>query len=133
MAVRDSEERLSKGGVYILETGLHLFLWVGASAQQELLLNIFGTPSFSQIDPSLVRGSAAPDVAIRLFSDVFSRLPRRYMRLDHVMNWKHTTHDVSVSDKPAGAGQPVLSETARNHRVVQSAEITIHEGKLLFL
>uniref|UniRef100_A0AAQ4QYQ8 SEC24 homolog C, COPII coat complex component n=1 Tax=Gasterosteus aculeatus aculeatus TaxID=481459 RepID=A0AAQ4QYQ8_GASAC len=70
VAVRDSEERLSKGGVYILETGLHLFLWVGASAQQELLLNIFGTPSFSQIDPSLVRGSAAPDVAIRLFSDV---------------------------------------------------------------
>ncbi len=55
VAVRDSEERLSKGGVYILETGLHLFLWVGASAQQELLLNIFGTPSFSQIDPSMVR------------------------------------------------------------------------------
>lgn len=57
MAVRDSEERLSKGGVYLLETGLHLFLWVGASVQQELLLNIFGTQSFSQIDPSLVRGN----------------------------------------------------------------------------
>ncbi|KAG7261075.1 hypothetical protein CRUP_037321 [Coryphaenoides rupestris] len=53
LAVRDSEERLSKGGVYLLETGLHLFLWVGANAQQELLLNIFGTPSFGQIDPSL--------------------------------------------------------------------------------
>lgn len=61
VAVRDSEERLSKGGVYLLETGLHLFLWVGASAQQELLLNIFGTPSFSQIDPAMVRenGSAS--------------------------------------------------------------------------
>lgn len=57
VAVRDSEERLSKGGVYILETGLHLFLWVGASVQQELLLNIFGTPSFSQIDASMVRGN----------------------------------------------------------------------------
>ncbi|KAG7261074.1 hypothetical protein CRUP_037320 [Coryphaenoides rupestris] len=54
LAVRDSEERLSKGGVYLLETGLHLFLWVGANAQQELLLNIFGTPSFGQIDPSLL-------------------------------------------------------------------------------
>ena len=59
MAVRDSEERLSKGGVYLLETGLHLFLWVGASVQQELLLNIFGTPNFSQIEPSLVRGRTA--------------------------------------------------------------------------
>lgn len=56
MAIRDSEERLSKGGVYLLETGLHLFLWVGASVQQEVLLNIFGTPSFSQIDSSMVRG-----------------------------------------------------------------------------
>lgn len=57
MAVRDSEERLSKGGVYLLETGLHLFLWVGASVQQELLLSIFGAPSFSQIEPNMVRGS----------------------------------------------------------------------------
>ncbi|KAJ0060435.1 hypothetical protein NL108_011530, partial [Boleophthalmus pectinirostris] len=53
VAIRDSEERLSKGGVYLLETGLHLFLWVGASVQQELLQNLFGTPSFSQIDPNL--------------------------------------------------------------------------------
>lgn len=56
VAVRDSEERLSKGGVYLLETGLHLFLWVGANVQQELLLSIFGLPSFSQIDSSMVRG-----------------------------------------------------------------------------
>ena len=54
VAVRNSEERLSKGGVYLLETGLLLFLWVGANAQQELLLNIFGTPTFSQIDPNMV-------------------------------------------------------------------------------
>ncbi|XP_062859044.1 protein transport protein Sec24C isoform X2 [Trichomycterus rosablanca] len=52
-AVRDSEERLSKGGMYLLETGLQLFLWVGANTQQELLQNIFGTPAFSQIDPSM--------------------------------------------------------------------------------
>lgn len=57
VAVRDSEERLSKGGVYLLETGLHLFLWVGASVQQELLANIFGTSGFSQLDPSMVRGN----------------------------------------------------------------------------
>uniref|UniRef100_A0A4W4EYN8 SEC24 homolog C, COPII coat complex component n=1 Tax=Electrophorus electricus TaxID=8005 RepID=A0A4W4EYN8_ELEEL len=53
VAVRDSEERLSKGGVYLLETGLNLFLWVGANAQQELLQNIFGAPAFSQIDPNM--------------------------------------------------------------------------------
>lgn len=69
VAVRDSEERLSKGGVYILETGLHLFLWVGASVQQELLLNIFGTPSFSQIDPNMVRGKEATTLPRSLIPD----------------------------------------------------------------
>ncbi|XP_028826489.1 protein transport protein Sec24C isoform X2 [Denticeps clupeoides] len=53
VAVRDSEERLSKGGLYLLETGLHLFLWVGANAQQELLQNVFGVPAFGQIDPNM--------------------------------------------------------------------------------
>ncbi|XP_055031587.2 protein transport protein Sec24C isoform X3 [Misgurnus anguillicaudatus] len=53
VAVRDSEERLSRGGVYLLENGLNLFIWVGMNAQQELLQNIFGTTSFSQIDPSM--------------------------------------------------------------------------------
>ncbi|XP_063076747.1 protein transport protein Sec24C isoform X2 [Engraulis encrasicolus] len=53
VAIRDSEERLSKGGLYLLETGLNLFLWVGASAQQELLSNVFGTPAFGQIDPNM--------------------------------------------------------------------------------
>ncbi|XP_046709553.1 protein transport protein Sec24C isoform X1 [Silurus meridionalis] len=53
VAVRDSEERLSKGGIYLLETGLNLFLWVGVNTQQELLQNIFGNPAFSQIDPNM--------------------------------------------------------------------------------
>ncbi|XP_072523513.1 protein transport protein Sec24C isoform X4 [Salminus brasiliensis] len=53
VAIRDSEERLSKGGIYLLETGLNLFLWVGANSQQELLQNIFGTPAFSQIDANM--------------------------------------------------------------------------------
>uniref|UniRef100_A0AAR2IK10 SEC24 homolog C, COPII coat complex component n=1 Tax=Pygocentrus nattereri TaxID=42514 RepID=A0AAR2IK10_PYGNA len=53
VAIRDSEERLSKGGIYLLETGLNLFLWVGANAQQELLQNIFGTPAFGQIDSNM--------------------------------------------------------------------------------
>uniref|UniRef100_A0A672KNM9 SEC24 homolog C, COPII coat complex component n=1 Tax=Sinocyclocheilus grahami TaxID=75366 RepID=A0A672KNM9_SINGR len=55
VAVRNSEERLSRGGVYLLENGLNIFLWVGVNAQQELLQNIFGTPAFGQIDPNMVR------------------------------------------------------------------------------
>ncbi|XP_063748485.1 protein transport protein Sec24C isoform X2 [Eleginops maclovinus] len=84
MAVRDSEERLSKGGVYLLETGLHLFLWVGASVQQELLLNIFGTPSFSQIEPNL---TSLPELdnpfsqRLREIIESFRAERSRYMKL----------------------------------------------------
>ncbi|XP_052348472.1 protein transport protein Sec24C-like isoform X1 [Oncorhynchus keta] len=84
MAVRNSEERLSKGGVYLLETGLYLFLWVGANAQQELLSNIFGTPTFSQIDPNI---TSLPELdnpfsqRLREIIDSFRSQRSRYMKL----------------------------------------------------
>ncbi|XP_073541892.1 protein transport protein Sec24C isoform X3 [Phyllobates terribilis] len=53
VALRTSEERLSKGDIYLLENGLNLFIWIGANVQQALLQNIFGVSSFSQIDCSL--------------------------------------------------------------------------------
>uniref|UniRef100_A0A8C9WL83 SEC24 homolog C, COPII coat complex component n=1 Tax=Scleropages formosus TaxID=113540 RepID=A0A8C9WL83_SCLFO len=54
VAMRDSEERLSRAGLYLLENGLNLFLWVGSAIPQDLLHNVFGTASFSQIDPNMV-------------------------------------------------------------------------------
>ncbi|XP_063817407.1 protein transport protein Sec24C isoform X2 [Pseudophryne corroboree] len=53
VAIRTSEERLSKGEVYLLENGLNLFIWVGANVQQALIQNLFGVSSFSQIDCSM--------------------------------------------------------------------------------
>ncbi|XP_063290737.1 protein transport protein Sec24C isoform X2 [Pelobates fuscus] len=53
VAIRSSEERLSKGEVYLLENGLNLFVWVGANVQQPLIQNLFGVSSFSQIDCNL--------------------------------------------------------------------------------
>ncbi|XP_028285951.1 protein transport protein Sec24C isoform X1 [Parambassis ranga] len=84
VAVRDSEERLSKGGVYLMETGLHLFLWVGASVQQELLHNIFGTPSFSQIDSSMTSLPVLENPfsqRLREMIDSFRAQRSRYMKL----------------------------------------------------
>lgn len=49
-AVRASEERLSDGDIYLLENGLNLFLWVGASVQQGVVQSLFSVSSFSQID-----------------------------------------------------------------------------------
>ncbi|KAJ1066485.1 PREDICTED: protein transport protein Sec24C isoform X1 [Capra hircus] len=52
-AVRASEERLSNGDIYLLENGLNLFLWVGASVQQGVVQSVFGVSSFSQITSGL--------------------------------------------------------------------------------
>lgn len=53
-AIRNSEERLSKGDIYLLENGLNIFVWVGVSVQQGLIQNLFGVSSFSQISNALV-------------------------------------------------------------------------------
>uniref|UniRef100_A0A8C9T7S7 SEC24 homolog C, COPII coat complex component n=1 Tax=Scleropages formosus TaxID=113540 RepID=A0A8C9T7S7_SCLFO len=62
VAMRDSEERLSRAGLYLLENGLNLFLWVGSAIPQDLLHNVFGTASFSQIDPNMVSSVRARGV-----------------------------------------------------------------------
>lgn len=53
VAVRCSEERLSKGGIYLLENGLNLFIWVGMSTQHDLIQSIFNVQSFGQIDSGM--------------------------------------------------------------------------------
>lgn len=58
-AVRASEERLSTGDIYLLENGLNLFLWVGASVQQGVVQSLFNVSSFSQITSGL---SVLPDL-----------------------------------------------------------------------
>ncbi|XP_021573684.1 protein transport protein Sec24C [Carlito syrichta] len=52
-AVRASEERLSNGDIYLLENGLNLFLWVGASVQQGVVQSLFSVSSFSLITSGL--------------------------------------------------------------------------------
>ncbi|XP_059388651.1 protein transport protein Sec24C-like isoform X2 [Carassius carassius] len=84
MAVRDSEERLSRGGVYLLENGLNIFLWVGVNAQQELLQNIFGTPAFSQIDSNMTSLPALDNPFSKSLREIIESIRAqrsRYMKL----------------------------------------------------
>uniref|UniRef100_A0A672KPS2 SEC24 homolog C, COPII coat complex component n=1 Tax=Sinocyclocheilus grahami TaxID=75366 RepID=A0A672KPS2_SINGR len=84
VAVRNSEERLSRGGVYLLENGLNIFLWVGVNAQQELLQNIFGTPAFGQIDPNMTSLPALDNPfskRLREIIESFRAQRSRYMKL----------------------------------------------------
>lgn len=44
--------------MYLLENGLNLFLWVGASVQQGVVQSLFSVSSFSQITSGLVRAES---------------------------------------------------------------------------
>ncbi|XP_014825316.1 PREDICTED: protein transport protein Sec24C isoform X2 [Poecilia mexicana] len=125
VAVRDSEERLSKGGVYLMETGLHLFLWVGASVQQELLLSIFGTPSFSQIDPNMTNLPVLDNPfsqRLREVVDSFRAQRSRYMKLMVVkqedraeLMFKHFL----VEDKSASGGASYVDFLCHMHKEIR--------------
>ncbi|TKS89804.1 Protein transport protein [Collichthys lucidus] len=125
VAVRDSEERLSKGGVYILETGLHLFLWVGASVQQELLLNIFGTPSFSQIDASMTSLPVLDNPfsqRLREIIDSFRAQRSRYMKLMVVKQEDRTElifRHFLVEDKSASGGASYVDFLCHMHKEIR--------------
>ncbi|XP_013862544.1 protein transport protein Sec24C isoform X2 [Austrofundulus limnaeus] len=125
VAVRDSEERLSKGGVYLMETGLHLFLWVGASVQQELLLNIFGTPSFSQVDSSMTNLPVLDNPfsqRLREIIDSFRAQRSRYMKLMVVKQEDRTElifRHFLVEDKSASGGASYVDFLCHMHKEIR--------------
>nr|XP_022316893.1 protein transport protein Sec24C-like isoform X2 [Crassostrea virginica] len=49
-AIRCSVERLRDNGVYLLENGLSMFLWIGHSVEPHWVQQVFGVQSAAQID-----------------------------------------------------------------------------------
>lgn len=125
VAIRASEERLSKGGVYLLETGLHLFLWVGASVQQELLQSLFGTSSFSQIDPSITSLPELDNPFSKRLREIISefRAQRpRYMKLMVVKQEDRSElifRHFLVEDKSASGGASYVDFLCHMHKEIR--------------
>uniref|UniRef100_A0A8C1Q495 SEC24 homolog D, COPII coat complex component n=1 Tax=Cyprinus carpio TaxID=7962 RepID=A0A8C1Q495_CYPCA len=47
--VRCSEERLSESGIFLLENGLSMFLWLGQACPPDLIQNLFNVPSLGHL------------------------------------------------------------------------------------
>lgn len=47
--VRCSEERLSESGMFLLENGLSMFLWLGQGCSPDLIQNLFNVPSLGHL------------------------------------------------------------------------------------
>ncbi|CAL8241863.1 unnamed protein product [Merluccius merluccius] len=57
--LRCSEERLSEGGVFLLENGHSLFLWLGQACPPDIIQGLFNLPSLAHLQPNL---STLPDL-----------------------------------------------------------------------
>lgn len=49
-AIRCSLERLKEHGVYLIENGLNMFLWIGMNADPEWVQDVFDVPTVARID-----------------------------------------------------------------------------------
>lgn len=49
-----SVDNLSSDGVYLLDNGVDMYIWVGRSADQNVVNSLFGAPSLENVDPAQV-------------------------------------------------------------------------------
>uniref|UniRef100_A0A674HNE7 SEC24 homolog C, COPII coat complex component n=1 Tax=Taeniopygia guttata TaxID=59729 RepID=A0A674HNE7_TAEGU len=124
-AIRNSEERLSKGDIYLLENGLNIFVWVGINVQQGLIQNLFGVSSFNQISNAL---STLPVLEnpfskkVRSIVDMLQGQRSRYMKLIIVkqedkleMLFKHFL----VEDKSLSGGASYVDFLCHMHKEIR--------------
>ncbi|XP_030424129.1 protein transport protein Sec24C isoform X3 [Gopherus evgoodei] len=124
-AIRNSEERLSKGDMYLLENGLNIFVWVGVNVQQGLIQNLFGVSSFNYISSTL---NTLPVLEnpfskrVRSIIDMFQAQRSRYMKLIIVkqedkleMLFKHFL----VEDKSMSGGASYVDFLCHMHKEIR--------------
>ena len=70
-----SSERLERHGLYLIEDGQNIFLWVGRDAVPQLVMDVFEIPSYSELQGGKVR-SAPPRLCCVLIDSLSSKLSR---------------------------------------------------------
>jgi protein transport protein SEC24 len=82
--IRCTIDKMNEQGVYILENGIHMFLWIGLGASPDFIQKVFGVPSAIQVDIEKV---ALPEldtplsVAVRTIIDDIRTQRHKCMRL----------------------------------------------------
>lgn len=77
--LRASVDKMNDHGVYLLENGVHMLLWVGSQANPEFVRDVFGVPSPQQVDTQVcelpVLDTRANNMVRELIED--TRIKRR--------------------------------------------------------
>lgn len=73
------QNRLSEDGIFLLENGVELYLWVGPSASPALVLALFGIPSLEGQDLSSLQVQAEGNDLCRRVNTIISALREERM------------------------------------------------------
>lgn len=91
--VRCSEERLSDSGMFLLENGHAMFLWLGQASSPDLIQSIFNLPSLAHLQPNM---SVLPELDTPLSKKVRSVVSDLLEKRPNSMK----LHVVRQKDKP---------------------------------
>ncbi|GFG34509.1 hypothetical protein Cfor_07724 [Coptotermes formosanus] len=84
-AIRCTSDKIRDDGVYLLENGIHLFLWIGLNVSMEWVQNVFGVHSAAQIDidrTSLPQIDNPLSVRVRSVIESVRHKRHRFMRVN---------------------------------------------------
>nr|XP_054774147.1 protein transport protein Sec24C-like [Lytechinus pictus] len=125
-AVRCSIERFQDQGVYLLENGLMLFMWIGLHVNNDWVQNVFGVTSPAQINiesHQLLERDNQTSRRLRSMIDVLRSERPRYMKLtlvrqrDTLEPWfKHFL----MEDKGSNASASYVDFLVHMHREIRS-------------
>jgi len=69
-----SVENLSSNGVFLLDNGVEMYLWVGSAADLNIVGSLFGVHSLDDIDPSQIRIQTSGDDFANRFGSIVTAL-----------------------------------------------------------
>ncbi|XP_055875953.1 protein transport protein Sec24C-like [Biomphalaria glabrata] len=125
-AIRCSVERLEDSGIYILENGLSMFLWVGINVSPDTIQKIFAVQSAAQIDIDKVKILQLDNPVSRRLCDLINRIRHersRYLKLtivrqrDKLQSW---FDHFLVEDKSMNNGSSYVDFLCHIHKEIRN-------------
>ncbi|GFN78549.1 transport protein sec24c [Plakobranchus ocellatus] len=125
-AIRCSVERLEDNGIYLLENGLSMFLWIGHNVKPEMIQSIFAVQSAAQVDIDKVQVLQLDNPVSRRLCDLISKLRERrsrYLKLtivrqrDKLEPW---FNHFLVEDKGMGSGSSYVDFLCHIHKEIRN-------------
>lgn len=80
--LRTSYDKLHPEGVFLLENGLQMFIWVGSNTPSTWLMDVFGVNAPHQLDPVMAELPELDNPASRRVREIITTI--RTQRKNHV-------------------------------------------------